>query len=71
MGSVIFGKNTVARDCIEIITKNWFFMDFKKVNIKISCNDDVTVRYFKLCEYSCKFINKLSVVFVDVTRWSI
>ena len=66
-----FWEKTVACDCIEIVTENWFFMDFQEVDIKISCNDDVTVRYFKLRKYSCKFVNKLSVVFIDVTRWSI
>ena len=53
-------------DCIEIITDNCFFMDFMKVNIKISCNDDVIVSSFKLWKHSCEFINKLSVVFVNV-----
>ena len=56
---------------LEIVTENRFFADFKEVNIKISCNDDATVRSFKLRKYSCKFVNKLSVVFIDVTRWSI
>ena len=57
--------------CIEIVTENCFFMNFKEVNIKISCNDVVTMISFKLRKYSCKFVNKLSVVSIDVTRWSI
>ena len=46
---------------------------------KVSCtvwkmmmmNNDVTVISFKLCKYSSKFANKLSVVFVYVMRWSV
>ena len=61
----------MAGDYIEIIAKNWFFMEFGQVYIQISCNNDVTVIYFKLCKYSSKFVDKLLVVFVYVTRWSV